>query len=170
MKKFLCILTALLIMIPNLSFAWYGDNEYEYTTMYCVVNVDSYVSIRENASRKSNCIGRMYFGDSIEVVRIKNGWAYVRCNTEFEFGYIKAEYLSFDKPIVVEKTMTVKSKGRVAVREFADGKRVRWVNNGKELDIYCIAGEWSIIKQNWRFIKTEYLEDINLNKETENDK
>lgn len=75
----------------------------------------------------------------------KNGFVHVSdVGNEWGEGWISAKYITISEPMILHCTMTVCGKGRVAVRDAPDGKRIRWVMPGTELAVYCEAEDWVV--------------------------
>lgn len=119
----------------------------------------SYVNLRANPSIKSQVVGYLDCGDGAETDWVvKNGWLHIIYPTvECGDSWVKLSYMVESKPDEVEKSLTVISNGRVALRKTVDGKRRAWVKHGDVLKVLWISDEWALTTKG--YIKTEYLED-----------
>ena len=76
----------------------------------------------------------------------------------FESGeaWVCAMYLQ-DTPVQVESCNGyVVSRGRTALRRSPNGKRIKWLNNGDELDILAMSEEWVLTTRG--YVRREYLD------------
>jgi len=121
-------------------------------------NPESEVMIRSKPSRKSEIVGTAVCGNRYRTEWTeKNGYVHVSdVGNESGEGWISARYIAASEPRMTDYTVIVKAKGRVAVREYPDGKRKRWVYPDTELRVYCIADGWAVTEIG--YIMTSFLE------------
>ena len=120
---------------------------------------DSYVNVRESASRKSSVIGMYTCGDKLYTDgETKNGFIHcVNLALELTEGWVHSGYIVYDEPYYPGfQDATISSKGRVACRRTINGDRRCWAKNGTEIKVYMMSYEWSVTNKG--FIKTEYIE------------
>lgn len=127
----------------------------ETTVMYVCCSPDGSVNIRERPNIHSNISGRLYCGDSVEIVAYKNGWCKAADVTEWGYGWIRADYLLPDPLTVSDTWTTVEASGRVAIRCTPDGKRSSWAQPGDTVHVIMSSATWSLTDAG--YIKTEYL-------------
>ena len=119
---------------------------------------DSEVYIRSKPRKDAPIAGSAVCGDYFRTDwRERNGFVHVTdVPNESGEGWISKRYIVCMEPMFVAYTMTVHSRGRVAVRNYPQGKRTRWVANGTELRVYCVADGWAVTELG--YIMTQYLE------------
>jgi hypothetical protein len=126
---------------------------------FIICNTKTEINVRRAAKRSSEKIGWLECGDRVETDGVKkNGFVYCYdMNTESGDGWVYAGYLVPDKPEKYGgRYVEVKANGRVACRQYVNGKRQGWVNDGQEVKVYAVSAEWAATNKG--FIKTEYLE------------
>ena len=139
MRKLIAVIVMLLIMVTTAS----GES------ILCKPN-DS-VNARRSPSTKANVEGRFECGDVIETdgkVEIDNRgrkWIHVIDGTfETSDVWVCAMYVQ-DSTVTVEKRLAyVSANGRTALRRSPDGKRIKWLENGKELTVLAYSDEWAL--------------------------
>ena len=151
MKKIVAIVFALLILVSTA----YAD------TMYVLCKPGDYVNARMTPSTKGQVMGRLECGDEVETDRVtkkdKKGRTWVQIYG-FEAGtaWVCAMYLQ-ETPIEKEKCYGyVVAYGRTALRRSPNGKRIKWLNNGDELDILAMSEEWVLTTMG--YVRREYLD------------
>lgn len=137
--------------------------EVEYFT---ICQPDSFVCVREHAKKASAESGYLMLGDRVvSDGKRKNGFIHVLGITEAGEGWVHSGFLIEDEPVVDEVTARIISDGRVACRRSIGGTRRKWLKNGDEVVVYACGSEWSITDKG--FIKSEFLERVEANTETE---
>lgn len=157
------ICAVLCAAIIALALAWAAagteENDDDYQTRYVICNPKSFVNVRSAAKKNAQEVGRLECGDVVYTLGEKKGQYVKIYTTSFESteGWIHRGYLVEEKPERTGgKTYTVRAKGRVALRRYVNGSRRAWINPGKTVEVYVIAGEWALTNRG--FIRTEYLE------------
>ena len=132
----------------------HADDFYEVRYVIC----KDYVNARETPNKKMEPIGRFETGDIVYTDgQKKNGYLHcVYLDFECSEGWVFAGYLSEYKPETVWRNATVVSKGRLAMRNYIDGKRTGWLKPGATVKVYYWSDEWSLT--NCGYVKTRYLE------------
>ena len=151
MKRKLITLISLLFLLV-LTISAYSD---EY---YILCSTKTEINVRFAAKRASEKMGYLQCGDKVDFDgKKKNGFAFCTdLNTESGEGWVYAGYLVPDKPIKCDGSLvTVTANGRVACRQYVNGKRQGWVYDGQTVKVYAYSSEWA--STNKGFIKTEYL-------------
>ena len=70
------------------------------TTYYIKTQSGSYVHVRAGRGTDYEKIGKLKYGDHIDVVNIKNGWAKFNYGS-YGYGYVSAKFLSKSKPAAI---------------------------------------------------------------------
>lgn len=142
------ILTALIAV----STVFADENE-----LFIICDPRSHVNVRRSPKRDSEEIGWLECGDSVWVDgKKKNGFAHGFPNVENGDGWIYAGYLVDEKPIKYGGTATIRSNGRVACRQYVNGKRQGWLKPGQQVTVLAYTSEWALTKKG--FVKMLYLE------------
>ena len=83
-------------------------------------------------------------GDEVVVYEVSGQWAKVAGG---ETGYVwcSVAYLSSALPDRDPQTYTVRSNGRVRVRDTPDGDLVRWLQDGDAVQVQCWFDGWAYI-------------------------
>lgn len=118
---------------------------------------DSHVCVREKPSRSSEAFGWTPCGTRLETDgKQRNGFMHVyNVPAEETTGWISAKYVVYNEPKICNRTATVVSEGRLAVRKCADGKVVKWLQPGQQITIICYSNEWCLTEKG--YVRTEYL-------------
>jgi len=150
MRRFLIVLSALLILLPSVSMAE--------ETVWILCDPDSYVCIR-NAPKKSSMAfggttcGRTLTTDGAE----KNGFVHVvDLAAEEETGWVSAMYIVREEPKQMRQPAIVVSNGRLAARNGVNGKVKKWLKPMDRVTILCWTSEWSLT--NAGYVKSEFLD------------
>lgn len=147
------LLAFILVLFCSIAHA----DELEYRWVLC----QSYVNIRARASANSDSIGRLMCGDELTIdqtLRRGGRWWYhcVDMATEAGSGWVCADYCTDSRVTVCDEVCTIDASGRVAMRTVVNGKRIRWVHPGDEVNVLAYSDEWALTTRG--YIKTEYLE------------
>lgn len=125
---------------------------------WVICQPDSYLTIREKPRKNGKIAGQLYLGDRIETDgKTKNGWLHIiNASTEAGDGWVYARYVVDDEPMVVTGRAWVLEGGRVAVRRYPGGKRIRWLKPGQEVTVYAWTAEWCVTNRG--FVDSDFLE------------
>lgn len=148
MKKLIILLLAALFAVGT---AFADENEY-----FIICKPGTTVNVREKPKMRSEVIAAKSFGDMvISDGEEKNGFVHVvGLAAEVEDGWIYKGLLVQDKPVEVNMLSQVYN-GRVAARQYADGKIIRWLKDGSEVRVFATSQEWCVTE--YGFVKTDYL-------------
>ena len=115
------------------------------------------INVREKAKLKSAVVATVFFGQRIETDgEEQNGFVHaVGLNAETDSGWIYKGLLTADEPIPATGSAQVFGADRVACRKYADGKVIRWAQDGENVRLYAISGEWCVTDRG--YIKTAFL-------------
>lgn len=80
------------------------------TTYYIKTQSGNYVYVRSGRGTDYEKIGKLEYGDHIDVVNIKNGWAKFNYGSK-GYGYVSANFLSKNKPAAITKSSDTKAAG-----------------------------------------------------------
>lgn len=130
----------------------------DYEIGYVICKPNDYVNMREHASRKGEPLGRLEIGDKVYLDgKEKNGFYHcVDVGFEMNEGWVYKGYIVFDEPVFINQHATIVSKGRLAVRNQINGKRIKWLKPMSSVTVYYMTEEWAIT--NYGYVKSEYLE------------
>ena len=128
--------------------------EYEIRYVIC----KDYVNARSTPNKKQEPIGRLEAGETVYTDGVKrNGYLHcVYLNFEYDEGWVFAGYLSEYEPEAVWRNATVVSRGKLAVRNYIKGRRVKWLKPGATVKVYYWSDDWSLT--NFGYVQTQYLE------------
>lgn len=119
--------------------------------------VQSELNVRGRPSLGSEIHGRLFTGDSVNVVRKYRGWYFLRdLPSEEGCGWISEKY-TVSEPVTELRNVQaiIEADGRVAIRDSVNGKRKSWVYPGDIVQVYGTSEVWSVTDRG--YIKTEYL-------------
>lgn len=126
-------------------------------TRWVLCNPDSFVNVRAYPRKNGGYLGRLEVGDQVTTDgQEKNGFIHIIGFGESGEGWVSKAYLVEDPPVVKTEKAWIYGSGRVAVRKYPGGPRVKWMKPGDELILYAYSEEWAITNKG--FIKTRYLE------------
>lgn len=147
------IVVAILFALPLLSLAM--AEEAQPTQMY-VMNVTSWLNGRVEPDKDSGIEARFLLGDTVDVYEVSGQWARVAGG---ECGYVwcSVDYLASAPPDAEPQTYTVRSNGRVRVRETPDGDLVRWLEDGDTVQVQSWFEGWAYIGDG--YVDKQYLEE-----------
>lgn len=119
---------------------------------------DDYVNIRRFPNNDDEPLGRFETGDTVYLDgKKKNGYLHcVDLSLEACEGWIHKGFVVYDKPIKVNQTATIVSKGRLAARKYVNGKRTRWLKSGASLKVYYWSDDWCLT--DCGYVATEFLD------------
>lgn len=80
------------------------------TTYYIKTQSGNYVYVRSGRGTDYEKIGKLEYGDHIDVVNIKNGWAKFNYGSK-GYGYVCANFLSKNKPAAITRSSDTKAAG-----------------------------------------------------------
>ena len=151
---------AAIIALILLAVAMTSAAEPETKTLYVICKPDSFVNVRAKPTKTASILGYRECGDAVETDGTRKG-SYIHCinlSLEADDGWIHAGYLVEDPPSILEEETRYRncSNGRVALRNYVDGKRRSWAKSGANLTVLVMSDDWSLTTRG--FIKTEYLE------------
>ena len=124
---------------------------------YILCRPKTEINVRFSPKFGGEIIGHLYFGDSVETDgTVRNGFAHV-IGLAFEAvdGWVYKGLLVDTPPIAVNGKDQIISSGKVAARQYINGKRNSWLRSGKEVLVYAISQDWSITDKG--YIQTKYL-------------
>lgn len=148
MKKLLFILIVFLAVSTALA----DEDEY-----YIICNPSSRVNVHLAANKASEEIGWVECGDIVwSDGKKRNGFLHCFLNIEAGEGWIYAKYLVDEKPIRYGGTAVVQSNGRVACRQYINGKRQGWLKPGQKVTVLAYTSEWALTKKG--FVQVRFLE------------
>ena len=126
-------------------------------TGWVICQPGDYVNVRLNPSMKAGVVGRLELGDEIHPDgQMRNGFLHcTRIGMEVSEAWVYAGYVVYEKPVVMNKTVTV-NRNRVAARKCIGGKRRCWLKKGQRVKVYYIGGDWAVTDHG--FVMSEYLE------------
>lgn len=101
MKKMMIMVLALILMVAISATAFA-------TTYYIKTNSGTYVNVRAGRGTNYDKIGTLPYGDMIDVVNIKDGWAKFNYGS-YGYGYVSANFISKNQPGPVTRTTTTSS-------------------------------------------------------------
>lgn len=124
-------------------------------TVWVLCNPKSYVNIRARPSGRSMVEGRAECGDGfLTDGKKQKGFLHVYAPIEAGEGWISLGYIVYEQPVPVFATLHIESRGRVACRACANGKRNRWLRNGDEVTVYWMA-EWAVTDRG--FVNSDFI-------------
>lgn len=160
MKKDILKLIALivllaLVLLPALNaihFASADGNGY-----YVICTPDAEINVRERPKLRSNIVACMFFAQRVETDgKEENGFVHVvNLNADVTEGWVYKGLLVEDQPIPSSGVAQVFNAGRVACREYTNGKVLRWLKDGTNVEVYAISEDWCVTENG--YIKTEFL-------------
>lgn len=125
---------------------------------WVICKPEDYVNVRKSPSKRAAITGYAISGYEFETDWVeRSGFLHILGVTEYGDGWISKNYVVFTEPVVIDRQMTVKGKGRVALRKGVDGRRIGWIRPGQTLTVYTMDCEWAVTSRG--FIRAEYLGD-----------
>lgn len=102
------------------------------TTYYIKTQSGSYVHVRAGRGTDYEKIGKLKYGDHIDVVNIKNGWAKFNYGS-YGYGYVSANFLTKHKPEAINNN-----------------------NNKTSGNTSSSSGSFDLVKSYDKFVKVSY--------------
>ena len=102
------------------------------TTYYIKTQSGSYVHVRAGRGTDYEKIGKLKYGDHIDVVNIKNGWAKFNFGS-YGYGYVSANFLTKHKPEAINNN-----------------------NNKTSGNTSSSSGSFDLVKSYDKFVKVSY--------------
>lgn len=154
MKK-AALIVLLLALVTGMAAA---DKYDDVTVAYVICARGDYVNIRPFPNRKGEPLGRFETGDEILLDgKQKNGFLHcIDLSLEASEGWINKGYVVHDKPIPVNESAMIVSKGRLAARKCVNGKRTRWLKSGATVKVYYWSDDWCVTSCG--YVQTKFLE------------
>ena len=126
---------------------------------WILCNPNDYVNCRMAPSRKAEIIGRLETGYELEITgKTKSGFAQCLVSLETEVGWVYAGYIVFEKPVWIDRDMTITTDSRVAVRNYKGGERTAWLHSGDPVHVFWRAAEWTVTNRGW--VQTRYITEL----------
>lgn len=127
----------------------------DYNIGYVCVDEDSYLNGREHPNKHSAVTMRLYCGDEVEIVGVKDGWIEI-IGGESGTSFVDAHYVSETNE---EFKATNTSGGRVRIRGDIDGKAIGYVKAGRTVTVTRVISGWGFIGSGW--VDLTYFEEEN---------
>ena len=123
---------------------------------YVLCTPEAEVNIRAKPKLKSEIVACYFFASEVKTDgKEENGWIHVTdINGEVSEGWIYKGLLVEDVPVASPGRAQVYG-GRVACRKYANGKIIRYLEDGSSVQIYAISDEWCVTE--YGYIRTEFL-------------
>ena len=158
MRRLVPILIALMLVFCCTSYA--DETDGEVFQMYVLCKPNDYVNARYRPSTKSEVMGRLDCGDAVdtcgETKKDNQGRTWVKIfGFEANEAWVCKSYLQESPVVVCECTGYVERNGRVALRKLPNGKRIKWLKNGEEVNIIAMSDEWVLTEKG--YVKREML-------------
>ena len=145
----------MMVFIAVLIVIWMAVESVLADTGYIICQPNDYINVRIKPTRKSDAIGHLDCGDSVELYDVeKNG--FIKCSGFEDDGWVSKRYIVYEKPQVVNSMAYVVCKGRLAARKWIKGKLRKWLYNGDKIKVYCMTDEWAVTDKG--FVQSQYLE------------
>lgn len=158
-KLLLLELLALVILWAGVRVGWAEpeiDPDRPTVTYYVNVDKGSALNVRLEPVMGAEIAVRMERGETVEAYEIADGWALVKYAGEYPYGYVYAAYLCDKPPGEDAIPMTVRSEGRVRIRDAPEGKTTgRYAHNGDVVSVSATCADWAKIKSGW--VQLRYL-------------
>ena len=133
-------------------------------SIYVLCSPEDMLNVRVNPSIRSEAIGGLYCGDSVETDgKIRkdkwgNKWIHIiNIPCEVDEAWISTTYIQ-DTPVVVNEAIAVvTARGRrTAIRRSPNGKVIKWAKRGDELVVVAYSQEWVLTTKG--YIKADCVE------------
>ena len=128
-------------------------------SVWVLCDPDSYVCIREAPRKSSFAVGGATCGSRLETDgKTKAGYLHlVNVPAEDCEGWISAQFIVYDEPYPMDRTATVVSNGKLAVRKGIGGKVKKWLKPMEDsVRIRWWSEEWCLTTVG--YVQTEFLE------------
>lgn len=136
------------------------------TEMYYVTSSKK-IDVHDEANKSSKIVGKLERGQSVQVIRVANGWALIRWSYS-GLGYVQIEFLSKDKVPKVNENVVNKIYyvigGRLNVRTESSrlSKSVKLLNAGTQVKVISLLDNgWAKIEYDGqiRYVMTQFLSE-----------
>ena len=153
MKRILSILL-LIALVSCINTAFSASDDADVYFIICEPKSD--VNVRISPDMHSAIVGTKFFGDEVIVDKEKNGFVHItNLNSEYSEGWVYKGLITEDQPTQTNSRAVIVSDARVAGRKYVNGKIIRWLNNGTEVNVFAVSEEWCVTDKG--YIKTEFL-------------
>lgn len=136
---------------------WATTAEAEYGWIMC--RPGSEVNLRSDATTHSRTVGRIFFGDRVDIDRTYRGWVHSSSIVlEEEDCWISADYVVYDEPIGFPegRKFTIRANGRVAAwKGLRCKERNCWLKPGDTVVVYAISEDFALTNKG--YVRREYL-------------
>ena len=153
---------ALIVLIVVLVITFLQDigfAEGETQNVWVLCDPDSFVCVREAPRKSAYAVGGSTCGTMLQADgKRKNGYIHVvNLAAEDNSGWICEQYIVYDEPRPMNRTATVVSNGKLAVRKGIGGKIKKWLYPMKDtVKIRWWSNEWCLTTIG--YVQTAYLE------------
>lgn len=128
-------------------------------SVWVLCDPDSYVCIREAPRKSAFAVGGATCGTRLETDgKAKGSYIHlVNVPAEDCEGWISAQFIVYDEPYPMDRTATVVSNGKLAVRKGINGKVKKWLKPMEDsVRIRWWSDEWCLTTAG--YVQTEFLE------------
>ena len=142
-------------------------------SFYNVVNASSYyitgngVRVRSSAENKdNNIIGKLNYGDKIEVVELINSWYKIKYNDGY--GYVTYRYVSNIEETYISNTIALlKQKTSLKYSNSSSSKTIVTIPKNAIVKVLKEKSNWSFVEYNEKtgYVKTKQLKKVTNKKE-----
>lgn len=122
------------------------------TMTVCGLPEGKYLRGRRAPSLNADEEMRLYNGDKVTVLEVRDGWAKIRGGESSEV-WCSLDYLTSEQPEAMDYTVT--ATGRVRVRTAPDGELKRWAADGDRVTVTRWVGKWGYVGDG--YILSKYL-------------
>ena len=140
---------------------------------YCkVVNASTYyvtgdgVRVRSSAKNSDNIIGKLNYGDIIDVIELENSWYKINYNDGY--GYVTYRYVSKLEDIYKSHTVALlKVNTNLRKNNYSTSKVISNIPKYAVVKVLKEKGNWSLVEYNEKlgYVKTNKLNKYTNNKE-----
>lgn len=128
-------------------------------SVWVLCDPDSYVCIREAPRKSAFAVGGATCGTRLETDGKQKGSYIHLVNVPAEDceGWISTQFIVYDEPYPMDRTATVVSNGKLAVRKGIGGKVKKWLKPMEDsVRIRWWSEEWCLTTAG--YVQTEFLE------------
>lgn len=139
-----------------------------------IVNASTYyvtgdgVRVRSTPENKeNNIIGKLNYGDIIDIIELKNSWYKIKFNDSY--GYVTNRYVSIEENNSKTNTIaTLKSKTSLKKKKSTSSKNIATMPKGAVVKVIAQKGKWAYVQYNERFgyVKISKLKKYSRSSET----
>ena len=136
-----------------------GLAEGETGNVWVLCDPDSFVCIREEPRKSSFAVGGATCGTRLETDgKTKGNYIHVvNVPAEADRGWVSTQFVVYDEPYPMDRTATVVSNGKLAVRKGIGGKIKKWLQPIEDsVRIRWWSNEWCLTTIG--YVQTEFLE------------